>query len=101
MASKSVLKVAGGKLVKVELESWSGEISRVKITGDFFVHPEEALVELEECLQGCGLEEAMIAARLEEKVYENGCQLVGFSPADIAKAILMAAAAGEQENSSQ
>ncbi len=91
MVYKAVYKVQGGKLVKIELETYRSQIESVKITGDFFVHPEDALAELEHCLQGCQLDEKTISARLEKKVYEIGCQLVGFSPADIAKAILMAA----------
>lgn len=91
MASKAVLKVPGGKLVKAELESQGEKVEKVKITGDFFVHPEEALAELEECLAGCPLEERQMTARLEKKVYDCGCQLVGFTAQDVAKAIMMAA----------
>ncbi len=99
MVSKAVYKVQGGKLVKIGLEIQGGQIGRVRITGDFFVHPEEALAALEQCLEGCQLDEKTVAARLEKKIYEIGCQLVGFSPADIAKAVLMAANSGTESTS--
>lgn len=90
MVSKAVYKVPGGKLVKVELEQQRGQISRVKITGDFFVHPEEALLQIEGSLRGCSLEENEISRKIEMTVSEIGCQLVGFSAQDIAKAIVIA-----------
>jgi lipoate-protein ligase A len=47
---KAEYKVEGGKLVKAQVEKGDGWILRVKITGDFFIHPEEFLEELEEAL---------------------------------------------------
>ncbi len=99
MVFKSVLKVAGGKLVKIELHKNAfnpAKIGKVKITGDFFVHPEEALAELENCLEDCGLEAGKITGALEKKILEKDALLVGFSPQDIAQAILVAADSQEQ-----
>jgi hypothetical protein len=45
-------KVPGGKLIAAEAEAEGGRIVRVKITGDFFMHPEEAIEELEVSLTG-------------------------------------------------
>ena len=45
-------KVAGGKLVSIELSAEENVISGVKITGDFFLHPEESISDLESSLVG-------------------------------------------------
>ena len=44
-------KVPGGKLFRIELV-YDRRIEAVKITGDFFLHPEETILELESCLEG-------------------------------------------------
>ena len=48
-------KVPNGKLLKVFLDVKEGRIDTIKITGDFFVHPEEAIEELEKQLCGVGI----------------------------------------------
>ncbi len=48
-------KVPNGKLLKLFLEVKEGRIDTIKITGDFFVHPEEAIEELEKQLCGVGI----------------------------------------------
>ena len=40
---KGELKVKGGKLIKCTLELDEGKIKRIKITGDFFIYPEDAI----------------------------------------------------------
>jgi lipoate---protein ligase len=43
-------KVPGGKLLAAELGVEEGRLVGVKITGDFFMHPEAAIIELEKAL---------------------------------------------------
>ena len=45
-------KVPGGKLLVAETEVKDGVLTTVKVTGDFFMHPEEAINDLEEALGG-------------------------------------------------
>jgi len=90
MISKSALKVPGGKLVKVEVEHDWKQVERAKITGDFFVHPEDSLQELEASLAGCKLDETEIAGRLERRAGQLRCQLIGFTAQDVAQAIMQA-----------
>jgi hypothetical protein len=45
-------KVPGGKLIKVFASIKNGFIEEIKITGDFFLHPEESIEILEEKLKG-------------------------------------------------
>ena len=89
---QSELKVHGGKLVKVSLEvSPQGTIAGVRITGDFFIHPEDALEIIEESLKGAQLDEKEIVLKATKAVEKTEAVMVGFSPCDIAQAILMAA----------
>ena len=55
---KGEKKVKGGKLIKCEIEVEGRKIKEIKFTGDFFIHPEEMLEELEENLRGKNIEEA-------------------------------------------
>lgn len=45
-------KVPGGKLICAETDVSEGNLSRVKVYGDFFMHPETAIEDLEEHLTG-------------------------------------------------
>ena len=44
-------------LIRIEFEEENGIAEHVRITGDFFMHPEETVHELEEKLEGHRLEE--------------------------------------------
>jgi hypothetical protein len=52
MRDSAEMKVPGGKLVRIKLDYEGNEITEIKITGDFFVHPEESVDELEKELAG-------------------------------------------------
>jgi lipoate-protein ligase A len=52
MHGRSVVKVPGGKLLKVAVEYDGGRIINARITGDFFMHPEDAVEKLEGSLRG-------------------------------------------------
>ena len=43
---KAKYKVKGGKLIKVQLAKKEDRIEGIKITGDFFLHPEELIEQL-------------------------------------------------------
>lgn len=45
-------KVPGGKLLVAETEVNDGVLTTVKVMGDFFMHPEEAINDLENALSG-------------------------------------------------
>lgn len=96
---KASKKVVGGKLVRVEVEfsSQPGEsdckITRVKITGDFFLHPEERLGQLEESLVGMltRVNQAEFEQQLVACVQKNGdTTLYGASLADLAEVLFQA-----------
>ncbi len=83
-------KVKGGKLICIEIVPKAGKAEKVRITGDFFLHPEDAINSLERSLEGVDLErarlpggESEIAARLKKAL--GSSQLIGASPEDLAR----------------
>jgi len=88
---ESVYKVPGGKLLRVQLSTSDGRIDGVVITGDFFLHPEEALDALQEHLKGHVIKEQPLAETIGLFLKDRDAFFIGASPADVAKAICMAA----------
>jgi len=83
-------KVEGGKLVKVQLTAEGGKIKRIKITGDFFLHPEEVIEDIERMLEGQPLDEHEISSLIEAVMKNKRAVSLGVSPEDFAKCIMMA-----------
>lgn len=90
MIGKSIYKVPEGKLVKISLEFENNKISSVKITGDFFLHPEDGLKMIEQNLIGSDLSEQEIISKINDVSQKNNLELFGFNSEGVAKAILMA-----------
>ncbi|UCE09321.1 MAG: hypothetical protein JSW61_10115 [Candidatus Thorarchaeota archaeon] len=86
----STYKVPGGKLLKIRLKTVGYKIEKVTIMGDFFLHPEDALSDLEERLKGVYLESSSIKSVIADFLSKSGTQIIGADPADIATAIMMA-----------
>jgi lipoate-protein ligase A len=90
LVEKSSFKVPGGKLVRIALSRENHKICTIKITGDFFLHPESTLDKIEEKLVGAVLHEPELRKRIESVIAENRAILIGATPADIARAIMLA-----------
>ncbi len=90
MVYESSYKVPGGKLIKVRVAVEDDRISRIIITGDFFLHPESTLPEIEESLLGCTLDKEKIAGRVQSALDANSAYAVGFTASDMAEAIMKA-----------
>lgn len=90
MKANNVLKVPSGKLIKVELDFDPDNkiINSVKITGDFFLHPEETLEELEAMLKNAKLHRATLYRIIGEFLHSNKVELFGFTPDYLVDAIL-------------
>lgn len=90
MIKKSVYKIPEGKLVKIDLEEKEGMIEKIKITGDFFMYPEEIITKLEENLAGCKINNEALIKNLDNfwKDYKVIC--FGITSQGLACAILMA-----------
>ncbi len=82
-------KSPGGKLVRVRLKEEDGVIRWVKITGDFFIVPEESLPKLEKMLEDVPIREKELHLLIERFFRGTEAQGLGITPVDIVKAILM------------
>jgi hypothetical protein len=80
---KASKKVENGKLVKAEL-SYSDKIDDIKIHGDFFIEPPEALEEIMEKLTGLKAEREILIENIESV----DAELIGFSAEDLADVIM-------------
>jgi len=87
---KATYKVEGGKLIKVQLMERDGKIQEIKITGDFFLHPEDLIEDLEKALIGKPLKERDLAESIRNLIKKREATLLGASPEDFAKCVLMA-----------
>lgn len=80
-------KIPNGKMVAIEVWASGGSLSKVKISGDFFLHPEDTIIKLEEellCLSHSP-SEASISVRLNEVLRKSDAKLIGVSTDDIAR----------------
>lgn len=78
-------KVPGGKLLCVEAEFSSGRITRIRVTGDFFLHPEESIEAIEQGLVGSRPDE--VSAKVSAVLSRERAQLIGASPQDIERLV--------------
>ncbi len=79
-------KVKEGKVVKVEIDC--DEIIRnVRITGDFFLHPEDILEEIEKSMVGLerNADEEIIISNILNVTADRDVQMIGISPGSIAR----------------
>ena len=81
-------KAAKG-LIKVKAEVKSGHLSEIHISGDFFMHPEEQLNNLESALKGSPIEENMLKKGVLDFFKSTGCILVGVTPESFIHVIKM------------
>ncbi|MDP2718177.1 MAG: lipoate protein ligase C-terminal domain-containing protein [Candidatus Micrarchaeota archaeon] len=76
------------KLLKVNLWHDGGRIEKIQVHGDFFLHPEEKITELESALIGVALDRAALYAAISS--FLGTATAFGFGAADLASAILQA-----------
>ncbi len=89
-------KAPGGKLLRIRLKEDHGIIQSVKITGDFFLVPEESLPKLEKMLEDVPLKEAELKLLVDRFFRGTGARGLGISPDDFVRAIL--STKGDVEN---
>ena len=88
-------KAPGGKLVRVRLTEASGRIQSAKISGDFFLIPEDSLPKLEKMLEDARLDEGELKLLVDRFFRGTGAKGLGVTPEDFVKAIL--ATKGDQQ----
>jgi lipoate-protein ligase A len=91
MISKSIYKVPDGKLLKINLNynQKTNKINNVRITGDFFVHPEEAIEMIEEELKNLKLDKINLFEKIQSVVTQNNIELIGLDAESLTNGILM------------
>lgn len=72
-------------MVCVDVEFADEKVSRIKITGDFFLHPEDTIEKIEDSLVGVPVDE--VAKKISDVLAENDAQFIGVSPDDIERLI--------------
>ena len=78
-------KVLNGKLMRLEINLDKDIIQSIQISGDFFVHPETAILQIEDLLIGKSIDDVnWIVNRFIE---ENHIKLIGFDASDLTKAL--------------
>lgn len=85
MIAHASRKVREGKLVKVEVE-YDNAITKLKITGDFFLHPEDILEKIEKSVLGLEKDVSIdvITSKIQGIVEAYGAQMIGISPESLA-----------------
>lgn len=88
MDMRGEYKVPGGKLVTVELEEKDGKLADVKVAGDFFLHPDEALDRINTALEGQSAGATVAGlTRAIEKGLDPEDELFGFDAKAVAIAV--------------
>ena len=85
---KAELKVPGGKLLRAFTTLREGRIEEVRITGDFFMHPEEVLEELERRLRGTPAERGAVRGVVEEFFRSSAPTVLGADPEHFIEVVL-------------
>ncbi|MCL3860508.1 biotin/lipoate A/B protein ligase family protein [Actinotalea sp. K2] len=81
-------KVPGGKLVAVEIEAAQDRLTRVAVSGDFFLEPDDALESIDGALLGMPVTATVAQlTTVIESVLGAGVTMVGFTPEAVAIAV--------------
>ena len=91
MQSQSVYKVPQGKLLKISVEynKKNDVIKKIRITGDFFAYPEEAIELIETKLRNTVLGEEQLLKKIRSIITEYHIQFIGVDAEGLTKGILM------------
>ena len=91
MKGNSVYKIPDGKLMKISLDydTKSNKINKLKITGDFFVYPEEGIEIIENEMENTIIDRDIIYNKIEKIINTNLIQLIGLNSDGITKGIMM------------
>lgn len=84
-------KVKGGKLLRCSLRMDNNVISSIKITGDFFMYPEEKIESLEQMLMGVKMDKESIREKMNAFL-SSDVQVVGADAEDFVKLVMSASA---------
>lgn len=80
-------KVPQGKLVVVDCEVADGRIRNVELSGDFFLHPDEALRAMRQAIEGLPVETNVNELTERVRAASEGAELLGITPEGVAVAV--------------
>ena len=88
MFGEATEKVPGGKLVRIKV-NFMNLIKDVQITGDFFLHPEECVHEIENSLKNTTIDfqQDEVVNKVNEILKKHNAELIGVHPETIAKTL--------------
>lgn len=91
MRSQSIYKVPQGKLLKISVEYDEKEyrIKEIRITGDFFAYPEEALELMETKLQHTVMEQEVLRDKISSIIATYHIEFIGLNAEGLARGIAM------------
>ena len=89
MQSKSVYKVPNGKLLKISLDYNNNVISEIRIMGDFFAYPEEAIEIMENELKNSSLNRESLLKKINSVIKENNIEFIGLNAEGLTDGIMM------------
>ncbi|MFH1294506.1 MAG: hypothetical protein ABIH90_01020 [Candidatus Aenigmatarchaeota archaeon] len=82
-------KIPGGKMIRLDVELEEELIRCIRITGDFFVHPETAIVDLENFLLERKVTEKLVGD-VEEFLEKHGIRMIGITARHLVESLLKA-----------
>lgn len=80
-------KVPGGKLVAADVEVEQGRLASVRISGDFFLEPDEALERIDSALTGLAVDTPVDRLNELVAVAAGEARMIGFTPDAVAIAV--------------
>jgi lipoate-protein ligase A len=86
---RCVYKVPNGKLIKIMCEFEDEKIIKVQITGDFFIHPEESIDDLELALKDKEYSRKAISDIISKFFSSDDLVAFGITPMAVVDAIMM------------
>ena len=77
-------------MIRITVDHADNKIQNIKITGDFFLYPENTLEEMEKELRNLPITEERILQRLTDIVKRHKITFVGINETSLTRAILIA-----------
>ena len=90
MISKTfIYKIPNGKMLRVIAELDGEKINKIKITGDFFIHPEESIMVIEKSIINCDkhTNENDLMEKIDAAINLTKAKLIGVDARSIAFAV--------------
>jgi len=72
-------------MLRIDVEIEGNVIKDIRIAGDFFIHPEEAILLIENSLKG--IEKNRVAETINHLLKEKSIKIIGFEPRDLEEVI--------------